>query len=592
MLTLLVPLGVCCAGLSSVPGWGWLNTTRGRWRIEALELDDNDITHIPPDAFDGLQELGVCIRTMWLDGNHITALDAGAFRSVPWLELLYVVKNEIARVDAEAFAGLPDLYELHLENNRITELTPGTFKDCPNLGILHLTRNDLGKLSAGAFLGPTYMETLMLDSNRIGADDGHGHGGLEPGCFGTLTHVEATLSLASNQISALHSGAVDTIVVQGKLDLSFNRIEHIAPNNTGFFEELTELDLSNNALTRLRSGMLAHAGARLKTVRVAANYISELYSGSFAYAQGRASEVTLLDLTANQLASIHPRAFAALSNLVFLALRYNKLSEITHSSFAALANLKTLSLDDNLITAIQASSFARLASLTALYIDKNPLSCHAQPVLAAASGTANGTANGTSSGGGTAGSTTRLNMASFGTWASARCSCPSDSEQNAAGKRTVAYHPPTSPAGTAACLPKQLELVFAEPRARARTGPGMTDYDSAATQYVVGRTYRIAPPKLDLHRTVVSLGTASGLTYRLLGAHDGFFVNSETGELFGEFKHVGNYSMDLAASKWAEPQEWAFLLTSSACLHVRPCAWGCIVRAGKQTKSNWPPLID
>ena len=222
----------------------------------------------------------------------------------------------------------------------------------------------------------------------------------------------------------------------------------------------------------------------------------------------------------------------------------------------------------------QASVFSNLVKLKSLFVQRNPLACDAQLVgthvaLDAATDTStdpdtNTTAATRAPSNTTLGNATTtvapktmavkgtvvthwtLNLASPAGW-SAACTCPSDEEQNAAGLKAMFFKAPTEQDSMAACRFKKFRFVLQTPKTRTRSTAEFTDYDDPATEYLVGKPYRIAPPAMDANATIVSLGHVSDVRYRLLDAQDGFFVNSDNGEIFGVFKQNGTFTMSLAA---------------------------------------------
>ena len=83
------------------------------------------------------------------------------------------------------------------------------------------------------------------------------------------------------------------------------------------------------------------------------------------------------------------------------------------------------------------------------------------------------------------------------------------------------------------------EAFSPKPLATRKNGaPGKTytDPDSViANQYTVGTSYLIATKELDQNATIVSSGTLEDIGYTATGAPSGFFLNPQSGELFGQF---------------------------------------------------------
>ena len=86
------------------------------------------------------------------------------------------------------------------------------------------------------------------------------------------------------------------------------------------------------------------------------------------------------------------------------------------------------------------------------------------------------------------------------------------------------------------CRPFQ--LAVAKDGARTASGPEFTDPAAMHGKYYTVRefaSYRIAPLAIDTVRTNFSSGNESGVTYTMVGDTDGFFLNTETGQMLGTF---------------------------------------------------------
>ena len=66
-----------------------------------LMLNDNRLTDIRPDMFEGLQSLG----TLRLEGNGLTDLQAGAFSHLKQCSELWLFSNKLTHIRADTFQG-------------------------------------------------------------------------------------------------------------------------------------------------------------------------------------------------------------------------------------------------------------------------------------------------------------------------------------------------------------------------------------------------------------------------------------------------------------------------------------------------------
>ncbi|XP_006893065.1 PREDICTED: amphoterin-induced protein 3 [Elephantulus edwardii] len=159
-----------------------------------------------------------------------------------------------------------------------------------------------------------------------------------------------------------------------------------------------DLDLSHNALRRLRPGWLAPLG-RLHTLRLSHNELGVLGRGVFSNASG----LRLLDLSSNalralgrhdldglraleklflfnnRLAHLDQHAFHSLGALSQLYLGYNKLTSFSFGHLHGLGtvHLRTLDLSSNQLGHIPVPELASLPAFlkNGLYLHNNPLPC-------------------------------------------------------------------------------------------------------------------------------------------------------------------------------------------------------------------------
>ncbi|XP_045884972.1 leucine-rich repeat neuronal protein 2 [Micropterus dolomieu] len=153
----------------------------------------------------------------------------------------------------------------------------------------------------------------------------------------TNTH---TLRLQSNLLSEL-----DTVVLHG------------LPN-------LTDLDLSQNRFSRVRSITQSSSLPSLLSLHLEENHLSRLPDASFS------SLPTLqeLFLSHNNLHSIAPGAFTGLDSLLRLHINNNRLTTVDPRWFSALPRLEVLMLGGNPVEAMPERGFLALKSLRSLVL--------------------------------------------------------------------------------------------------------------------------------------------------------------------------------------------------------------------------------
>ena len=128
-----------------------------------LRMDDNDLTELRNDMFQGLPAL----EKLHLFDNKISYIEPGAFRSLSHLEYLDLDENELTDITSGMWEGLDELEFLLVGENHVTSLSPGVFKTLKNLKLLHLKRNGLTEIHGATWQGLDSLEELELGFNHI-----------------------------------------------------------------------------------------------------------------------------------------------------------------------------------------------------------------------------------------------------------------------------------------------------------------------------------------------------------------------------------------------------------------------------------------
>lgn len=135
-----------------------------------------------------------------------------------------------------------------------------------------------------------------------------------------------------------------------------------------------------------------------------------------------------------------------------------------------------------------------------------------------------------------------------------------------------AYHCNGAPIGSnGKCITFVVDVNKDATGGRNRYGADFTDPDTMVGEdFIVGKSYRIAPRKLNEDGTIVSDGTFNNITYTLANALDGWFVGTSTGEITGKFKEPSKSGTPLkmtlfavdASSQQAAMEEYSFTVVN------------------------------
>ncbi|XP_003444743.1 reticulon-4 receptor-like 2b [Oreochromis niloticus] len=151
------PMTVSCQSqnLTIVPAGVPYNSQR-------VFLQNNRITELRADSF------GFETQVLWLYGNNITWIEAGAFSNLRVLEELDLGDNPSLRhLEGGAFRGLEKLQSLHMHRCKLATLPHDLFHKLYSLQFLYLQENQLHFLHDDLFSDLVNLTHLFLHGNRI-----------------------------------------------------------------------------------------------------------------------------------------------------------------------------------------------------------------------------------------------------------------------------------------------------------------------------------------------------------------------------------------------------------------------------------------
>lgn len=175
------------------------------------------------------------------------------------------------------------------------------------------------------------------------------------------------LDLSRNRLSHLPAGAFRVLRRLRVLLLNDNNISDVAGGAFSPLESLQRLDLSRNRISSLGEGFSLGLGS-LKELLLGENRLTCLDSSLHLDSLQR------LNLSANAIASVRPRAFGRMTSLRQLYLQDNSLGSLTNGAFSMLRYLEVLHLQGNRIDSAETGVFTPLTSLALLDLARNRLS--------------------------------------------------------------------------------------------------------------------------------------------------------------------------------------------------------------------------
>ncbi|XP_067838711.1 toll-like receptor 3 [Heptranchias perlo] len=355
--------------------------------LEYLYLENNSIRHVTPKMFAGLENLKYLNLKKGLTAQHIpnkveSIIDDYSFQELKKLEYLNLEDNIIAGIKAHTFSGLRSLKYLSMHNclidlKTISNETFISLAESPLIN-LNLTKTKISKLQHGAFSWFKNLKKLDIGLNSIAQT-------LTGEEFLGLNEIEEiylsyNLNLMLTSSSFVHVPSMKILMLSKSKIVTLN----FQPSPFDPLQNLTVLDLSNNNLANLDKDIFSEL-RHLQVLKLQHNNLARLWKnvnpgGPVLYLSGL-EELQILDLQSNGLDELPEKAFQGLLKLDILDLSLNNLNFLPDRVFDDLQSLKVLHMQKNLITSVEKDVFSQVFNnLTALYMGFNPFDCTCESI--------------------------------------------------------------------------------------------------------------------------------------------------------------------------------------------------------------------
>lgn len=355
--------------------------------LEYLFLEYNNIVHLSSRSFYGLSNVRYLnLRCSFTKQSNSLALspkiDDFSFQWLTSLEDLNMDNNNFPGIKSNMFTGLTQLRYLSLANSftGLQALTNKTFVSLARspLLMLNLTRNKISKIEREAFSCLGHLKVLDLGINDIGQElTGQEWRGLE-------NIVEIYLSY--NKYLQLTSSSFASVPSLRQLMLRRVALRNLDSSPSPFrpLVNMTILDLSNNNIANVNDELLEGLD-RLEILDLQHNNLARLWKqanpgGPVNFLKGL-SQLHILNLESNGFDEIPAEAFKDLIQLKSINLGLNNLNILPPTIFDKQASLKSLSLQKNLITSVEKDVFGpAFRNLSNLDMRFNPFDCTCESI--------------------------------------------------------------------------------------------------------------------------------------------------------------------------------------------------------------------
>ncbi|KAM6972107.1 toll-like receptor 3 [Aplochiton taeniatus] len=357
-------------------------------KLESLYLEENILKHLTKITFQGLSSLKNLNLRRALVKSHSSSspiIEDFSFQSLGRLKNLNMEHTAFREITKNTFSGLISLRQLYLgwssclTLRSITNTTLVSLSAAP-LTLLNLTATAISSLASGAFSSLGNLTTLLLGHNFIRQTlTGEEFKGLGRVQEIYLSNNDQKIILSST--SFIHVPSLRSLMlgkaVTGTLDLD--------PSPFRPLSNLTFLDLSNNNIANLNSGLLDGL-VHLQVLNLQHNNLARLWKsanpGGPALFLRELQSLVVLNMDNTGLDEIPTEALSNLTNLRELSLNNNLLNRLTGSVFEGPGSLQVLRLQKNVITGVRKEVFEpAMVHLKELVMDKNPFDCTCESIL-------------------------------------------------------------------------------------------------------------------------------------------------------------------------------------------------------------------
>ncbi|KAL3284466.1 hypothetical protein HHI36_018627 [Cryptolaemus montrouzieri] len=236
-------------------------TIRGLLQLNWIFINDNDLTNLEGELPVGAQRLKMihalnnkieklptslmtlpALETIFLQHNKLKSLE-GCLSKSRMLQRVYLDNNMIDTLTEDDFKEAESLVHLFLGFNKINTLN-NSLLGLRNLQFLNVTYNLLEEFSFEEIVGLDKLSAIDLSFNKISSIKG-------PATNLVEWNIKLSeLKLDHNEIEFLN-GSLSGLRELIRLNLSFNKLKKISPDDFIGLDKLSLLDVSHNSLKTL-----------------------------------------------------------------------------------------------------------------------------------------------------------------------------------------------------------------------------------------------------------------------------------------------------------------------------------------------------
>ncbi|GAB1860996.1 Protein toll [Camponotus japonicus] len=217
--------------------------------LKVLNLKKNGLITLSKDIFWGCSSL----TNITLSRNYLRFLPVQIFRDLKELKELILTFNDLEELPDNVFLNTNRLIKLDLSKNRITFISQHTFDGLYALEELNIEENQLMSISGQSFTSLKYLKIAKFSKNHLTLQSTFLEYKDE---YGTKSPFHQCIELkelylANNSISEIFSDWKFSDLQLRKLDLRYNNISFITSEDLQFLSTDIKVDLTYNKIQHI-----------------------------------------------------------------------------------------------------------------------------------------------------------------------------------------------------------------------------------------------------------------------------------------------------------------------------------------------------
>ncbi|XP_061181850.1 protein artichoke-like [Saccostrea echinata] len=216
--------------------------------LEEMYLGGNKLQTVKNYTFYHIKFL----KTLDISRNLIETIEYGSFHQLRHIQELDLSHNKLRKIEKDLVLGMEELREINLEHNFISDIEGEAFKTATDLlsskvSVLDLQGNDLRKIGAESFKGLPQLKSLDMGNNKLRR--------VHSMAFASLGNLRK-LTLSNNKLKNVNNGLFSNLVRLQELDLSTNKFQSVPSNAFSGLVDLEDLNIAHNSIHDLSDNAL------------------------------------------------------------------------------------------------------------------------------------------------------------------------------------------------------------------------------------------------------------------------------------------------------------------------------------------------